>query len=221
MSKDKILKIIHTEDYTLAIDEKAKIKNNDFVYDIPFGVVKCNESNVKENHYRTNIDTHGGVISTKLIKPFKIIASFPEIKGLPLLPDPFKRVNYSDFEAEKLAQEYTMSIFGELDDFTDVTEAFKRGYKVAKPKQFSLEDMQKAINLSRHIGSEGDVWKFTEEEIIQSLPIQSLPKEFIPEMYPSYPTYDGFEEDDFDPIYVPMTTTKSDGKTVLVGAYKY
>lgn len=37
--------------------------------------------------------------------------------------------NYSDFLGEKYGQEYTISQFGELDDYTDITNAFKSGMK--------------------------------------------------------------------------------------------
>lgn len=38
-------------------------------------------------------------------------------------------VRYSDYLGEKYGQEYTISQFGELDDYTDITSAFKAGMK--------------------------------------------------------------------------------------------
>lgn len=88
--------------------------------------------------------------------------------------------------------------------------------KAAQPKQFSLEDVKKAIEMAREI-------RYSTEEIIQSLSTQQLPKEFIPEY-----------ESDFNSCYCTRdicngnncpkklkTITNSEGKEELVGTYKY
>jgi hypothetical protein len=38
-------------------------------------------------------------------------------------------VRYSDYLGEKYGQEYTISQFGDLDEYTDITSAFKAGMK--------------------------------------------------------------------------------------------
>ena len=104
--------------------------------------------------------------------------------------------------------------------------------KAAQFKQFSLEDVKKAIKMAReqsepYYGGGGLVLsepiyedKHTEEEIIQSLSTQKLPKEFIPEYEI---VYSSKELADKGFIYeeVFKTITNSEGKQELVGTYKY
>ncbi len=66
----------------------------------------------------------------------------------------------------------------------EIIEAVKYGYEIAQSKQFSLDDMKKAIEMAREYEfirfGGGDIEsKYTEEEIIQSLSTQQLPKEFV------------------------------------------
>lgn len=106
---------------------------------------------------------------------------------------------------------------------------------------FSLEDIKKAIEMARLMTDDGveDSFdtesisgltelctyglrdKYSEEEIIQLLSTQQLPKEFEPRMYPKYTQYDGFEEDDEIPVMTPMTYTNSEGKQEIQGRYVY
>lgn len=98
-------------------------------------------------------------------------------------------------------------------------EGFRDGYKAAQSKQFSLEDMKKAIEFSYNAGrrlerkavSPDFNFKIYREELIQSLSTQQLPKEFIPE-------YEAKTE--FGPFKL-KTITNSQGKEELVGTYKY
>lgn len=102
--------------------------------------------------------------------------------------------------------------------------------KAAQLKQFSLEDVKKAIEMAReqsepYYGGGGLVLsepiyedKHTEEEIIQSLSTQQLPKEFIPEWKQ---THSGIFRENNIPYATMKTITNSEGKKELVGTYKY
>lgn len=103
---------------------------------------------------------------------------------------------------------------------------------------FSLEDMKKAIEMAREyefiqFGGGDTESKYTEEEIIQSLSTQQLPKEFVPEY--TLIKENGIRELMKDEFYQKFpeelpncvfekklkTITTSEGKQLLVGNYKY
>lgn len=125
--------------------------------------------------------------------------------------------HYKDMGREEIAERYFDVI------------SFIAGYNAAQAKQFSLEDMKKAIDLAR-LGVEQTIlnrntgkcfYNFSTQEIIQSLSTQQLPIDFIPRLYPKYTQYDGFEEDDEIPTMSLMTTTNSQGQKVVQGEYKF
>lgn len=174
--------LITTKDYLLLIDEEAEIKPDDYIiHDTVDGVIEAND----EWDYRGEKDNYWN----------KVIAFYPLTKeakelDLPLLPNPFK-VNVPD-------SEYEEGMFGYTEIEVIVAQnAFKEGYKAAT-KQFSLEDIKKAIEMAREADSiDGTVdlhivlnfpntdnsdlrVKWTEEEIIQSLSTQQLPVSFEP-----------------------------------------
>lgn len=143
---------------------------------------------------------------------------------LPLLPNPF----------EELDLEELSNLFIENDNNTpDILfikkQAFIEGYKAAQAKQFSLEEMNIAIEMARegnfsnyeHFGYVD--WDNTEDKIIQSLSTQQLPKEFIPE-YEKYCSTgrkcDSKGSNCKSAILKPKTTN-SEGKETIVGTYKY
>lgn len=104
---------------------------------------------------------------------------------------------------------------------------------------FSLEDMRKAIEMARETREEFDLegnsegWiGYDEEEIIQSLSTQQLPKEFIPSVkcgrcYMPNGDKEGCwsarecsrNNGDYKDVFI--STTNSEGKQELVGTYKY
>lgn len=101
---------------------------------------------------------------------------------------------------------------------------------------FSLEDVKKAIEMAReqsepYYGSGGLVLsepiyenKYSEEEIIQSLSTQQLPKEFIPEYIGGGEYLAG--EIGGNEIWAEYpkelkTITNSEGRQELVGKYQY
>ncbi len=229
--------------HLLLIDEEAEIKEKDYLFD------------ELTSHY-AGIHQHSGVEYKNKDKPniiqcisgttcpinhsSKVIAYYPlteEAKelDLPILP-PFEKEIEEDvnIKAEKYAwrvqNDFSVSI-----PANELVKSSKRdfiaGYKAAQSKQFSLDDMKKAIEMARDTywdidnrgfssNTEGDwSYKYSEEEIIQSLSTQRLPKEFEPRMYPKYTQYDGFEEDDEIPVMTPMTFTNSEGKQEIQGKY--
>lgn len=206
-------KLKQTQDYLLLID----VENRG---------IECGEVGVNMRHSKLEVETRnmGGYGSDKYYWWYKkCIAYYPLTKeakelDLPLLPNPFEEV-----DVEKLAQEYTMSIFGELDDFIDITEGFKAGYKAAQSnKQFSLEDVKKAIEMARMTFPTDKLScdRYSTEHIVQTLSTQQLPKEFIPE-YQRVRDLDNRDiNGDYNSKLILKTTTNSSGKIELVGTYK-
>ena len=168
----------------------------------------------------------------------KIIAYYPLTKeakelDLPLLPNPFieeidENTYLKNIGHECFLQMKKLNPSGGIREFIRMAVEF--GYKAAQSKQFSLEDMKKAIKMAReqsepYYGGGGLVLpepiyedKHTEEEIIQSLFTQQLPKEFIPEYTEAVSSKWGYGA----PIdYILKTITNSEGKQELVGIYKY
>lgn len=132
--------------------------------------------------------------------------------------------HYRDINREEIPKKYFDAL------------SFICGYQSAQSKfQYSLEDMKKAFNA----GYDLNTWEqleipneereyLNEDEYIQSLSTQQLPKEFIPD-YQYRPstgetTYiqDGWEynQDGINERKL-KTITNSEGKEELVGTYKY
>src|SRR5690606_9167115 len=122
------------------------------------------------------------------------------------------------------------------EDMDICCDNFIAGYKAAQSKQFSLEDMKKAIEMAREYefvqytnGETKD--KYSEAEIIQSLSTQQLPKEFVPTIF--YRTsssgrtitlkeYSGFSEQmKLQCKLYFASNNNSEGKEVLIVTYKY
>src|SRR5690606_31666740 len=116
----------------------------------------------------------------------KIIAYYPLSKeakelDLPLLPNPFE-----EEPLMKQASELRELRGYHKDSHYSFCGGFIEGYGAAQSKQFSLEDVKKAIKMAKkgynEFGENGFLrhgFDFTEREIIQSLSTQQLPKEFI------------------------------------------
>lgn len=240
------MKLLNTESYLLLIYEEAEIKEKDYFV-----------NTIQKEVYHNNIKNYN--VDKEYLK--LIIAYYPLSKeakelDLPLLP-PFEE--NIDVKALKLGlKEYP---------YRDINNdlalgGFIRGYKAAQSKQsFSLEDIKKAIEMAKTLvdgkqefeienilgssdGTYGISEKYTEEEIIQSLSTQQLPKEFVLiEQYQWDRTCNeckkGFDfKDIVDTKYNSCphcgsfkhaaviydkykTITNSEGKQELVGAYKY
>jgi len=221
------MKLIQTKDYLLLIDEEAEIKEGDYIY------VPDSYSTFSDNYSPEKICIKGK--ETWILRIKKIIAYYPLTKeakelDLPELP-PFEKDNIVN-EVEKIFNEDDIN--HELYNEKEICNAYKAGiydgYKAAQSKgQYSLEDVKKAIEMARessepYWGGGGLVLsepiyenKYTEEEIIQSLSTQQLPKEFIPEIRIINQDY-RFERGQRKEL---KTITNSEGKQELVGTYKY
>lgn len=180
----KDLELVYTKEYVLLIDKRAEIKEGNIaIHDFGMGYdleIPCDKDNLNSN-------------TRKLVVAYHPLTKEAKELDLPELP-PF------EVDIEKLACE-KYSIKEGLNDYDEryynshnvaKAEAFIEGYKAAQSKgQYSLEDMKKAIEMAReqsepYYGGGGLVLsepiyenKYTEEEIIQSLSTQQLPKEFI------------------------------------------
>ena len=253
-------KLIQTKDYLLLIDEEAEIKENDYLLlnnEHPKGRIrKCfhltnnnalwngkDWNTLKGKHFFIDPKESEGWGFVTELECKKIIAYYPLTKeakelDLPLLPNPFieeieeidENTYLKNIGHECFLQMKKLNPSGGIREFIRMAVEF--GYKAAQSKQFSLEDMKKAIKMAReqsepYYGGGGLVLsepiyedKHTEEEIIQSLFTQKLPKEFIPEYEI---VYSSKELADKVFIYeeVFKTITNSEGKQELVGIYKY
>lgn len=219
------MNLIQTKDYLLLIDEEAEIKMNDY----------CVNLDNRISHLPIEVETRniGGYGSDKYYWSHKkCLAYYPLTKeakelDLPLLP-PFEE----DKGLEKSLNKYIKDLHSQEECI-----GFIAGYKATQSKQYSLEDIKKAIQMARRgicSGGEFDLnalyglddlqevnHKYSDTEIIQSLSTQQLPKEFVPQ----YNIH--MEAMDMPRIHIQKavktlkTITNSKGKEVLVGTYKY
>ena len=212
-------KLIQTKDYLLLIDEGAEIKKGGYAYQINYE--KTNSQIIKiESDFQEKIANDKNGSFTK----YKIIAYYPLTKythelDLPLLPNPFEGEGI-----ERLALKWFVGC-NKKDIIFDLgwMKIFEAGYKAAQSKQFSLEDMKKAIELARKTFPTDKLScdRYSTEEIIQSLSTQQSPKEFIPE-YEEVPNFErrmGNIQENYK--YQIKTITNSEGKEEIQGTYKY
>lgn len=253
-------KLIQTKDYLLLINEEAEIKENDYLLlnnEHPNGRIrKCfhltnnnalwngkDWNTLKGKHFFIDPKESEGWGFVTEFECKKIIAYYPlskeakELEGLPLLPNPFKEDEFQ--KSYQIVFDYVNSGIRNFEAIMELIEL----KKIAQSKQFSLEDMQKAIEMARLMTDDGvgDVFdtesisgltelctyglrdKYSEEEIIQSLSTQQLPKEFIPEYKKVHRKNSdgediGFPVHDSDEL---KTIINSEGKQELIGIYKY
>ena len=218
-------KLIQIKDYLLLIDEEAEIQKGDLK-------ICLNDNYISKYLSKQNIESDTKCSDCKKIIAYRKLNEKAKELDLPLLP-PFEEVNSA-------LNNYISSYKSKFDPDRDIyakgiKTGFIAGYKAAQQsnKQFSLEDMKKAIEMAReqsepYYGGGGLVLsepiyedKHTEEEIIQSLSSQQLPKEFIPEYNLMNKGYDKPEDFPYQECKVFKTITNSEGKQELVGTYKY
>lgn len=222
------MKLLNTGVYLLLIDEGAEIKTNDYFV-----------NTIQEKVYHYNIKNYN--VDKEYLK--LIIAYYPlkeakELDGLPLLPEPFK--DYSLNRAKEFAFNKFKETFDKypkggklpIDTLKDLLGVgIETGYKFAtKNKQFSLEDVKKAIEMARegnfsnydHLGYID--WDNSEDKIIQSLSTQQLPVSFEPEYVGGREYLAGVVG--VNEIWVEYpeelkTITNSEGKQEIQGKYVY
>ena len=208
------MKILNNGIYLLLIDEKAEIQKGGYAYQVNYEqtniqVIKI-ESDFQEKMAN---DKNGSFTKYKIIAYRKLNEEAKEL-DLPLLP-PFEDMNYDELEIKYyqeleerrlVAINFKGQVVGRHPDNLSSHEihakvsGFIEGYKAAKSKQFSLEDIKTVIkwlnkNYSKvedelfepYEGKEDEVpndffYNVYEEALnrgIQSLSTQQLPKEFI------------------------------------------
>ena len=177
------MKLINNDIYLLLIDAEAEIMYNDLCYDI-YGSPGYNNIKYVIRCLRSANDSYWNKHTSKIIAYRKLNSEAKEL-DLPLLP-PFER----EIDINEIAKQRAIDRKWHPNSMetrrvgNEIIEAVKYGYEIAQSKQFSLDDMKKAIEMAREYEfirfGGGDIEsKYTEEEIIQSLSTQQLPKEFV------------------------------------------
>lgn len=216
------MKLIKTEQYLLLTDEEAEIKKGYYLTDklTICRFIKGDEKYVYSLEAGSNVRKN----SKKLIAYYPLTKEAKEL-DLPLLPT----LDENPYKETEDYQKWLEDSGTEKSNAYQLSLSFLAGFKQARTKKFSLEDIKKAIEMAREdngIDCEGN-YSYTEEEIIQSLSTQqSMPKEFIVE----YETIQTTKKEDYkyqngnsNLNYEQRfkTITNSEGKEELIGTYKY
>lgn len=227
-------KLVQTEDYLLFIDANGTPIVGQFHYDFN-----------SENHVEMTYDFTKQTYHRSPILAYTLINPEAKELDLPLLLNPFDSLNRRKFiylvkntkGGEKGNFTFEVIRFECLEEAEEWCkgkshlEIEQQEMVVSQSKQFSLEDIQKAIEMARDYIA---YMKFGEikvefdggaDKIIQSLSTKQYPKEFIPEYYC---TGTSMEEDMNCPCFEMegnkckfKTITNSEGKQQLVGTYKW
>lgn len=217
--------LIKVKDYLLLIDKEAEIKKGDYR-------IMIDKTSILYGQFEKHIGNHEcNEQWCKIIAYYPLIKGAKELEGLPKLPNPFEEVDIEELALKAYFIDSMETL--DLPPFENVKnciEGFIEGYKASQSKgQYSLEDMKKAFNA----GYDLNTWEqleipnverdyLNEDEYIQSLSTQQLPKEFIPEYELGYiHTENGF--------HIPVvlkeprlkTITNSEGKEEIIGKYVY
>lgn len=234
------MKLIQTKEYLYLIGKEAKIKKGDLV--APRGL-----ASYKVKNFDPLFDSSS--FHYKVIAYFPLTKDSKEL-NLPLLPNPFENSPFYNQKWEeenqykkglKELKEDSIESFKER-ELADNEPSYRLGYvygakaaenrliqtikdlKVAQSKQFSLEDIQRAIRMAKDsvgVDNDGETCysNKSDEEIIQSLSTQQLPKEFEPEVEQVYASKE-LTDEGFIYEEVFKTITNSEGKEVIQGTYR-
>jgi len=224
------MKLIKTDKYLLLIDEKADLGINKSFWGYCWNW--WDQIHFFKQGLRENASGRGRI--QLIIAYYPLTSEAKPLDGISLLPNPFEdkwewynNIQNTGWEPISPSEMDAIIAHG-----LKPQPEFRKNYK-----QFSLEDIRKAIEMAREVywdtdnngfslNTEGD-WssKHTESDIIQSLS-NKLPKEFIPEL----------EKQCSCPCHQPevmMTHIKAcchpgslitkhiNGKRQLIGEYKY
>lgn len=221
------MKLIQTKEYLLFISEKREPFNvgNYGLNRFDKRVTLCNEEN------RLSIEEHW-----RKIYAYFPLTNYSKELDLPLLPNPFEEEVNIEKLAEKAfplpikihnrgAQYHTHLGRNPYKGLKKWIKAYTAGYKAAQSKQEEL--LLKAFRAGRKYedvyGFAEDEVKFLnkEEDLIQSLSTQQLPKEFIIAGVGERVVigHNGFQNEFGNIIY--KTVINSEGKQVIQGTYKY
>ena len=197
------LQIIKTSDYILAVsDEEIKLSNDNIGFFL------------RTHSISNNLDIIQNPSFTSNYKYKKIIAYEPK-GNAPELDLPLLSEMVVEEDVEKLACDWHKKEYEFLPQL-QIIKAFVAGHNSAT-KVYSEGDLMKAIMMSAT--SNTDFLPDRCEEIIQSIKHPKTPKWFVAEIVPNFPKMP-INGKDFPFIDVLKTTTIN-GKTYLVGTYKY
>src|SRR5690606_32927941 len=223
------MKLIQTKDYLLLIDEEAEIKEG--------GKLSFYKNNHGSEILCISYLSKTGVVFHKLdVDP---VEEYGSIEGglTPLKENISKIIAY--YPLTKEAKELDLPLLPPFEDNFDLKQEIIRWYDSksgttlindpslntlvdkaqSSNKQFSLEDMKKALSEAFKVSQDG--YQITADEIIQSLFTQQLPKKFIPEYDLMNEGYNKPEDYPYQECKVLKTITNSEGKEEIVGTYKY
>lgn len=201
------MKLITTNDYLLLVDEEGEIKTNLWSH---LKVGDSYYSKIRDEVTELQPKEKGYDPSGFILIAYRPLTDEAKELDLPWLP-PFKEDEFSKYY--QIVFDYVNS---GIRNFGAMMGLYKLK-EIAQSKQFSLEDVKKAIDMARETYLEADPeggneeWVgYTEEQIIQSLSNQKLPSEFIP------------EENYGDGALTKYKTIKnSEGKEEIKGKYVY
>lgn len=159
------MKLIKTKDYLLLVEKVKDFKNGDWNYEI--------DNCIPIYKFNYDIDSYPG---NRILAYYKLNNEAEEL-DLPLLPDPFKE-NINDI-VDKLDDELVRYSTEESEYWSHWVIGVKDGYKAAKAKQFTLEDVEKSFKAGQMFELYDDYPNFN--TFLESLSTQQLPTEFTPE----------------------------------------
>lgn len=177
-------KTIFTENYILLIISE----------EVPFliGEIGVKWKALEPKHRTLTIADEGNRLSIqkhwrKCLAYKKLNPEAPTLP-LPILPDWDEEVDINKIAFQELFPLWDNRDILEQKEWAMLHSfvlGFKKAPDLAKDKLFTLEDIEKAIELAReytHDSAHGDHFHHTEEEIIQQLKQSKVPKYFVPEL---------------------------------------
>lgn len=123
---------------------------------------------------------------------FKLNKSVPNLINLPLLPDWDEEVNIELLSKNEIQVPLDILEDKHLYQRDGFIKGFQKSQELSKDKKFTLEDIHKAIEMAREQTGWSDNTMedcYDEDEIINNLIKNKLPKEFIPEFNYYYEKY--------------------------------
>lgn len=183
-------KFIKTEDYLLLVGENKFMKKGDkFLFTFITNEICTFKSETLADFLTTENDSRNNRSCHKILAHLPL-NNAPILEGVDLLPE-------LDNGLDKLSKDLFSTplkikkrgvknnFLNPLKGFKKWDIAFKAGYKAAQARQFTLEDLEKAIELAREMDYSnyeyyGSCEKtYSKEEIIQQIQQSKLPVDFV------------------------------------------
>jgi hypothetical protein len=210
--------LILTDNYLLVIDN-SEIKELNYIYDLDMKrIVVADDLKVATSKaslcwYYKKIISH---------RPFNGAPYLHGVDVLPLID------NVEKDDVEKLAYEWFVTA-NKKDTIFDLgwVNIFTSGYNKAREKyKYTEEDLRKGIKMSiqKHpyaFDGKETKYKYSEDEIIQSLQLPKYPIAFECEMITMNEGYTEESDYPYQQCEIPKTIVNSEGRTEWVGKYIY